>query len=505
MTARSRGLRGALMVCGTTSNAGKTTIVTGLCRVLARAGARVAPFKAQNMALNSVVTPSGHEIGRAQGIQAAAAGVEPEAAMNPVLLKPTGERTSQVVVLGRPWRVMGAAEYHDHKLALLPVVLEALADLRSRFDVVLCEGAGSPAEINLLEHDIVNMRIARESGMPAIVVGDIDLGGVFAALYGTVALLPDGYRSMVRGFVVNKLRGDPGLLLDGCDQLLGRTGVPTLGVLPWTEGLGIDSEDSLALRDGAAPSEPARCDELDVVVVQLPRLSNFTDFDPLACEPGVRVRFVSDVAAFGRPDLVILGGTKATVSDLAWLRARGLDDAIRRSDATVLGICGGYQMLGHSINDMIESGAGRVDGLRLLPVTTCFADDKVTERRTGTSLGHPVYGYRIHHGRVHAFGGDAFVELDDGADRCLDGVRTGALHGTTLHGLFEADDFRRAFLQQVATRRAKTFAPGDVSFAAAREARLERLADLLEAHLDIDAVIDLVASAQPADAFGVRP
>jgi adenosylcobyric acid synthase len=499
VTVVSRGLRGGLMVCGTTSNAGKTTVVTGLCRVLARAGVRVAPFKAQNMALNSVVTPSGHEIGRAQGVQAFAAGVEPEAGMNPILLKPTGERTSQVVVLGRAWRVMSAAEYHDQKLQLLPVVLEALADLRSRFDVVLCEGAGSPAEINLLDHDIVNMRIAYESGIPAIVVGDIDLGGVFAALYGTVALLPDSYRPMVRGFVINKLRGDPGLLLDGCDQLHERTGVPTLGVLPWIDELGIDSEDSLALRDGACASRPALGDELDVAVVQFPRLANFTDFDALACEPGVRVRFVTDVAAFGRPDLVILGGTKATLSDLEWLRAKGLDDAIRRSDATVLGICGGYQMLGLSIDDTVESQAGRMEGLRLLPVTTRFEPRKVTEQRAGTSLGHAVHGYSIHHGRVHALGGEPFVELDDS----VDGVRVGPVHGTTLHGLFEADGFRRAFLVQVAARSGKRFVPGDVSFAAARDARVDRLADLLERHLDIDAVVDLVTSAQPARVSGV--
>jgi adenosylcobyric acid synthase len=509
VTVVSRGLRGALMVCGTTSNAGKTTVVTGLCRVLARAGVRVAPFKAQNMALNSLVTHSGHEIGRAQGIQAFAAGVEPEAAMNPILLKPTAERTSQVVVLGRAWRVMSAAEYHDQKLQLLPVVLEALADLRSRFDVVLCEGAGSPAEINLLDHDIVNIRIAYEAGIPAIVVGDIDLGGVFAALYGTVALLPDSYRPLVRGFVINKLRGDPALLLDGCDQLHARTGVPSFGVLPWMDELGIDSEDSLALRDGASFSRPALGDELDVAVVQFPRLANFTDFDALACEPGVRVRFVADVAAFGRPDLVILGGTKATVSDLEWLRARGLDDAIRRSDATVLGICGGYQMLGLSIDDAVESGAGRVEGLGLLPVTTRFGAGKVTEQRAGTSLGHAVHGYRIHHGRVHALDGETFVELDANVDEArvdgvqVDGVRVGAVHGTTLHGLFEADGFRGAFLQQAAARRGKRFVPGDVSFAAERDARVDRLADLLECHLDIDAVIDLVASAQPARASGV--
>jgi adenosylcobyric acid synthase len=255
------------MVCGTTSDAGKTTVVAALCRSLARRGVSVAPFKAQNMALNAMVTSDGGEIGRAQWIQAVAAGVEPEVAMNPVLLKPTDERSSQVVVSGRPVGTMTAAEYHEHKPALLRTVLDALADLRSRFDVVLCEGAGSPAEINLLDHDIVNLRVAHEAGLAAIVVGDIDLGGVFAALYGTVALLPEHYRAIVHGFVINKLRGDPALLLDGCSILEARTGIPTLGVLPWLAGADLDAEDSVALRRPWAATPAAGGDELDVAVV----------------------------------------------------------------------------------------------------------------------------------------------------------------------------------------------------------------------------------------------
>jgi adenosylcobyric acid synthase len=488
----ANGLRGALMVCGTTSNAGKTTLVTGLARVLARRGVRVAPFKAQNMALNSVVTAAGDEIGRAQGVQAFAAGVEPEAAMNPILLKPTGERTSQVVVMGRPHAVMTATEYHAHKPELLPLVLDALADLRARFDVVLCEGAGSPAEINLLDHDIVNLRIAHDAGMPAIVVGDIDLGGVFASLYGTVALLPEQYRTLVRGFVINKLRGDPALLLDGCAQLRDRTGLPTFGVLPWIDGVGIDAEDSLALRDPVvAASGSPDTDVLDVAVVRFPRISNFTDLDPLAAEPAVTVRFVGDAAALGTPDLVVLPGTKATVADLAWFRDRGLADAVRRTDATVLGVCGGYQMLGETIHDDVESGAGAVAGLGLLPVSTTFAPEKVTRQVTGTALGHPVAGYRIHHGRVTPEGGDAFVEVDGQ----VDGVAAGPVHGTTVHGLLEADAFRAAFLGAVAARSGKRFAAGTTPFAAVREARVDRLADALEAHLDLEAVLALVAES----------
>jgi adenosylcobyric acid synthase len=495
--------RGALMVCGTTSNAGKTTLVTGLCRVLARRGVRVAPFKAQNMALNSTVTADGGEIGRAQGVQAVAAGVEPEVAMNPILLKPTGDRSSQVVVSGRPVGVMSAREYHDHKPQLLEHVLAALADLRGRFDVVLCEGAGSAAEINLLDHDIVNLRVAHDAGIPAVLVGDIDLGGVFAALYGTVALLPDDLRAHVRGFVVNRLRGDPALLLDGCAQLRDRTGIPTLGVVPWIDGLDLDAEDSVALRDRPQGVLPATGDDLDVAVIALPRISNFTDLDPLTVEPSVRLRLVSDAASFGDPDLVILPGTKSTVADLGWLRAQRLDVALARSGAVVLGLCGGYQMLGATIDDDVESGTGRSIGLGQLPVRTVFGRDKVVERCSGTSLGHPVVGYRIHHGRVHPEGGEPFVEVAGG----VDGVCLGSTYGTTVHGLFEDDEFRRAFLGIVAARAAKTFRPGATAFADARVARLDHIADTLETHLDLDALEALIGEGAlaPGSATGSVP
>jgi adenosylcobyric acid synthase len=485
--------RGALMVCGTTSNAGKTTVVTGLCRLLARRGVRVAPFKAQNMALNSTVTRDGGEIGRAQGIQAFAAGIEPDVAMNPILLKPTGERTSQVIVLGRPVGVMTAREYHDAKPQLLDQVLGALGDLRSRYDVVLCEGAGSPAEINLLDHDIVNLRIAHEAQIPAVLVGDIDLGGVFASLYGTVALLPDALRARVRGFVINRLRGDPALLLDGCAQLHDRTGIPTLGVLPWIPGLTLDAEDSLALRDHLQGLLPAETDALDVAVIALPRISNFTDVDPLTVEPGVRVRLVSDAASLGTPDLVIVPGTKTTVEDLGWLREQRLDVALRRTPAMVLGICAGYQMLGRSIDDEVESGVGRCEGLGHLPVRTVFDPEKVVEQVAGTSLGHEITGYRIHHGRVHPEGGNTFVEVAG----AIDGVSDGATYGTTVHGVFENDEFRRAFLDLVAERVGKEFVASPESFADARLARIDRIADTLETHLDVDALMTLIAEGAP--------
>jgi adenosylcobyric acid synthase len=497
-----RALRGGLMVCGTTSNAGKSTVVTALCRVLARRGVRVAPFKAQNMALNSVVTPAGHEIGRAQGLQAFAAGIEPEAAMNPILLKPTGERSSQVVVAGRPIGEMTAVEYHQRKPELLSLVLASLDDLRHRFDVVICEGAGSPTEINLLDHDIVNLRVAHDAQLPAVVVGDIDLGGVFAALYGTVALLPDHYRRLVRGFIVNKFRGDPALLLDGCAQLHARTGVPVLGVVPWIGGTAIDAEDSLALSELTSDARTTTGDALDVAVVALPRISNFTDVDPLRCESAVRLRLVSDGAMLGRPDLVIVPGTKSTVADLGWLRDRGINEALRHTSATVLGICGGYQMLGESIDDEIESRAGTVPGLGLLPVATSFQADKVTERCTGTALGRAISGYRIHHGRVDVRGGEPFVAVDGSVDGV---VSHASIYGTTVHGLFEADEFRRAFLALVATRSGKQFVPDEQSYASIREGRVDEVADVVEAHVDLDALTELIALGDPALGVEVRP
>jgi adenosylcobyric acid synthase len=464
------------MICGTTSDAGKSTLVTALCRQMARRGVRVAPFKAQNMALNSYVTPAGAEIGRAQGVQALAAGIEPDVAMNPILLKPTAERTSQVIVNGAPIGVMTAAEYHAAKPDLLPIALGALADLRSRFDVVVCEGAGSPAEINLLDHDVSNLRIAAEAGLPALVVGDIDRGGVFAALFGTVELLPARYRALVRGFVINKLRGDPALLFDGTAELERRTGVPTLGVLPMLpiEVTALDAEDSLALDGPRPPAGAPEADGLDVAVVRLPWISNVTDVDAFAVEPGVTVRLVRHPGELGRPDLVVLPGSKSTVADLAWLRAGGFPGAILASGADVLGICAGLQMLGEKIDDAVESSAGVVDGLGWLPVRTVFEPEKTVRRLAGA-------GYEIHHGRVV---GDA--------DRSDDG----RIRGTTVHGLFESDEVRRAYLRELAARRGKRFVPAQgVSFEAARQARFDALADAVEAHLDLAAIDRLIAES----------
>ena len=495
------------MVCGATSNAGKSTIAAGLCRHYARQGARVAPFKAQNMSNNSTVTPAGHEIARAQAWQATAAGAEAEVAMNPVLVKPMGDTCCQVVVMGRPLGTMTAAEYHRLKPELFGLVLGALADLRARFDVVILEGAGSPAEINLLDSDIVNLRLAHEADLPAVVVGDIDLGGVFAALFGTVALLPDEYRRRVRGFVINKFRGDPALLSGGTAGLETRAGVPTLGVVPWLEGAETDSEDSLALarplqllptgEDAVAgPLSAGRTpfpepgDLLDVAVVRLPHIANFTDVDPLRLEPGVRLRWVADARDVGRPDLLVIPGSKRTVDDLAWLRSRGLDRAVATIEGTVLGICAGYQMLGRTICDPggVESSHSSVEGLGLLDAVTTFGPDKVTRRRDGRLFGRRASGYQIHHGVVAAWG-RALVRLDDGtADGAIGTTPAGGtVWGTTLHGLLEADAARAAFLDRVATKVRKRVTRAG-SFAVAREQRIDRLADTLETHLDLTAL-----------------
>ncbi|HWE56307.1 MAG TPA: cobyric acid synthase [Acidimicrobiales bacterium] len=481
-----------LMVCGTGSDSGKSTVVTGLCRLLAREGWRVAPFKAQNMANNSAVTAGGHEIGRAQYAQAEAARAEPEVAMNPVLLKPTGPRSSQVVVMGRPWATLDAARYQDAKPDLWPVVVNALGDLRTRFDAVICEGAGSPAEINLLERDITNLRVAREAGFPAILVGDIDRGGVFAALFGTVALLPADLSSLIRGFVINKFRGDPSLLTPGFAQLEQRTGVATLGVLPWFDDAGLDAEDSMALERYGRTSDADRATLLDIAAIRFPRISNFTDLDALALEPGVCLRLVGRPGDLGRPDLIILPGTKSTVADLRWLRRTGLADAIASAAGRIpiLGICGGYQMLGRRIVDAVESADPAAEaGLGLLPTNTTFMVEKTVRRVGGRSLGHQVDGYEIHHGITRPVA--PWLELADGPEGAQ--VMDGGVRGTSVHGLFENDGFRRAYLGQVADRAGSSWTPGEMfSFRSAREDRYDRLADLMADHLDVPAILALL-------------
>jgi adenosylcobyric acid synthase len=479
-------LRGALLVAGTTSDAGKSVVTAGICRWLARRGVRVAPFKAQNMSLNSTVTADGAEIGRAQAMQAAAARIEPSAHMNPILLKPGGERRSQVVVLGHPLAEVDAMEYGAHRARLGSVALSSLRELRAAYDVVICEGAGSPAEINLRRDDIANMGLATAAGLPVIVVGDIDRGGVFAALYGTLGLLDRADQAFICGFVINKFRGAAELLAPGVERLTGLTGRPTLGVLPWRD-MWLDAEDSLAF-DGRRPARrpPMGARSLRIAVVRVPRISNFTDVDALACEPGVNLWFATSPGDLADADLVILPGSRATVADLSWLRERGFAEEIvarARAGMPILGVCGGFQMLAAEIRDDVESRQGLVPGLGLLPTRVEFGPEKILRRSAGRACGHPVEGYEIHHGVADIDGGEPF----------LDGCRRDAVWGTTWHGIMENDAFRRAFLTEVARVAGRDFtvAP-DVSFAAEREAQLDLLGDLVEHHLDTAALARLI-------------
>ncbi|MEO6605500.1 MAG: cobyric acid synthase [Aeromicrobium sp.] len=479
---------GALLVAGTTSDAGKSIVTTGLCRAFARRGVKVAPFKAQNMSNNSMVCADGSEIGRAQWIQALAAGAEPDSLMNPVLLKPGGDRRSHVVVRGRPAGEITSAEFIGGRRHLWEAAHSAYDELAARYDVVVCEGAGSPTEINLRADDYVNMGLAQHGNIPTVVVGDIDRGGVFAALFGTVALLSPEDQRLIAGFVINKFRGDESLLTPGLEQIEELTGRRVFGVLPWSADLWLDSEDALDVQ--SRRSEDAT---LRVAVIRLPRISNFTDLDPLGLEAGVDVVFAADPSALVDVDLIVLPGTRATVEDLAWLRAQGLDRAIVAHAAAgraVLGICGGFQMLGRSVADPdgVEGEPKVVDGLGLLDVSTTFTSEKILSRPTGSALGAPVSGYEIHHGRVERGVVGEF----------LDGGRTGSVFGTMWHGVLESDQFRRAFLAEVASLAGRSPGTSEVSFGAAREARLELLGDLVEQHLDVDALLELAISGAPS-------
>ena len=423
-------------------------VVAGLCKFLARRGISVAPFKAQNMSNNSAVTVEGGEIGRAQAVQARACGLAPSVRFNPVLLKPGSDRTSQLVVRGQVAGTMAAGDYFTRRTQLAEIVNDELRSLRSEFDVVICEGAGSPAEINLRATDLSNMGLARAADLPVVVVGDIDRGGLLAHLFGTVAVLSPEDQRLVSGFLVNKFRGDPGLLAPGLDQLRGLTGRPTYGVVPYLDELWMDTEDSLSVQAGrtlGAPVPALGRDGLRVGAIRLPRISNSTDVEALACEPGVEVHWITEPTELADVDVVVLPGSKATVSDLDWLRARGLADAVTAHAAAggpVLGVCGGFQMLCRSIDDPVESKAGTVDGLGLLAADIVFAQQKTLRHWES-----PLTGYEIHHGQV--VGGAE-------ADWLGVGIRRGQVYGTHWHGLLDNDELRRAWLAEVAEAAGRT-------------------------------------------------
>ncbi|MGO9929272.1 MAG: cobyric acid synthase [Mycobacterium sp.] len=492
-------MSGALLVAGTSSDAGKSTVVAGLCRMLARSGVRVAPFKAQNMSNNSVVTVEGGEIGRAQAIQAKAAGLEPSVRFNPILLKPGSDRTSQLVIRGQVADSVTAAGYVKHRDRLAGIVFDELSSLRDEFDAVICEGAGSPAETNLRATDLANMGLARAANLPVILVGDIDRGGLLAHLFGTVAVLNPDDQALIAGFVVNKFRGDLALLEPGLQQLLAMTGRPTYGVLPYVDELWLDAEDSLSVvahRVVGTPAPPRGDEWLRVAAIRLPRISNSTDVEALACEPGVLVRWITDPADLAETDLIVLPGSKATVADLSWLRDRGLADAIAdhaRAGKPVLGICGGLQMLCRRIEDTVESGIGEVAGLGLLDGDIAFGETKIL-RRWPQPQGGCLTGYEIHHGRLTRCAEEGWFAVDSEPQ----GIVRGAVFGTHWHGLLDNDDFRRAWLTRIADAAGRSgFVVADTNVAARRDAQLDLIADLLASHLDVEAVLGLLDGPPP--------
>ena len=479
-----------IMVQGTMSGAGKSLLVTALCRIFLQDGWRVAPFKSQNMALNSFITPDGLEMGRAQAAQAEAAGIECDVRMNPILLKPSSDMGSQLIVNGEVRGHYEARDYFRMKRSLIPDILAAYNSLAAENDILVIEGAGSPAEINLRADDIVNMGLAELVDAPVLLVGDIDRGGVFAQLYGTVALLQPEERKRLVGTVINKFRGDVSLLNSGLRQLEALTGVPVLGVIPYTRA-DIDDEDSLSPRLNRTHAKRP----IDVAVIRLPHISNFTDFSPLEEHPALGVRYVSDVSRLGRPDLILLPGTKSTIPDLLWLREAGLAEAIlclAADNTPILGVCGGYQMLGRFLKDPegVEQ-TGVFEGLGLLPCETVFSARKTRTRRTATVTAEPfsgaaVEGYEIHMGQTETNGARPFCRFADGS---ADGAVRGNIFGTYLHGLFDSGVLTVSLAEWLAQRKGISISacpPHDR--AAYRQRQYDLLADTVRQSLDLGAI-----------------
>ena len=484
----------AIMIQGTASNAGKSLLAAGLCRIFKQDGYRVAPFKSQNMALNSAITPDGLEMGRAQVVQAEAAGVAPDARMNPILLKPTSSVGSQVIVNGVPRGTMPAGEYFRYRKALIPEVMAAYQSLSAEYDVIVIEGAGSPAEINLRQDDIVNMGMAKRAKAPVLLCGDIDRGGVFASLYGTVKLLEPDEQALIRGLIINKFRGDVEILRPGLGQLEALTGKPVLGVVPMLD-VDVDDEDSLSARLGRRE----KAGLVDIAVVRLPRLSNFTDFNPLERMEEVSLRYVGSVKELGRPDLVILPGTKNTMDDVRWLRQSGLEAAILKhasAGGAVAGICGGYQMLGQNVSDPdgVEGG-GTLRGLGLLPAETVFQGEKTRTRVTGRFLapegifaelaGVPFEGYEIHMGRTESAAAPLAEFSTQTGERRADGLSAGNVWGCYVHGLFDKAEAAQALVNALLKAKGLDRAAASVDWQAYAQQQYDKLADGLRESLDM--------------------
>jgi adenosylcobyric acid synthase len=477
-----------LMIQGTTSDAGKSTLVTALCRVLYRRGVRVAPFKPQNMALNSAVTVDGGEIGRAQAVQARACGIEPHSDMNPILLKPNSDTGAQVIVHGRALANLDAQQYHAYKRIAREAVLCSHARLCERYDAIIAEGAGSPAEINLRDNDIANMGFAEAVDCPVLLIADIDRGGVFAHLVGTLELLSESERARVQGMVINRFRGDLSLLEPGLRWLKWRTRKPVLGVLPYLDGLHIEAEDAIATHNTASEGQL-----LQVIVPALPRISNHTDFDPLRLHPQVNVRYVGPGETIPSADLFVLPGSKSVRADLEWLRTKGWESALRRHlryGGKVIGVCGGFQMLGNEVHDPlgIEGPAGSSRGFALLDIETVLQPAKQLHNRTGQLYleNAAVTGYEIHAGVTSGPGlSRPVLRLSDRADGAMS--EDGLVLGTYLHGLFENSAARDALLRWAGLAR-----PTPLEYGQLREAMIDRLADAVEKHLDLRRIFELI-------------
>lgn len=489
-----------IMIQGTMSNAGKSLLVGGLCRIFHRDGLRVAPFKSQNMALNSYITSDGLEMGRAQVMQAEAAGIEPAADMNPLLLKPSSDMGSQVIVQGKVWGNLTAAQYYREKKRWVPVIMESYRRLADAYDVIVIEGAGSPAEINLREHDIVNMGLAQMVDAPVLLAGDIDRGGVFAQLAGTLLLLSKEEKKRVKGTIINKFRGDVQILRPGLSMLEERTGVPVCGVVPYMD-VDIDEEDSLTSRFAHRFPDGL----VDIAVIRLPHISNFTDFAPLESMPEAGVRYVRTPDELGSPDAVLLPGSKNTIEDLLWLRQSGLEARIVRyagQGGIVLGICGGYQMLGESLADPLNTESGKTErGMGLLPIHTVFSSRKHTVQTKGkiAGIGGPlarlagafVKGYEIHMGETTIRKPEeagCFVETGR-----PDGCWMGSVYGTYLHGFFDESRIAQGFLQALLAHSGKAgriARPMDRSDY--KELQYDRLADTVRRSLDMEMIYEIL-------------
>lgn len=495
----------AIMVQGTMSNAGKSLLAAGLCRIFKQDGYKVAPFKSQNMALNSFITEEGLEMGRAQVMQAEAAGIRPSVLMNPILLKPTNDVGSQVIVNGEVLATMSARDYFAYKKKLVPDIMKAYETLAKENDIIVIEGAGSPAEINLKEEDIVNMGMAKMANAPVLLVGDIDRGGVFAQLIGTVELLEEGERQMIKGLIINKFRGDKTILDPGVEMLEQKSNIPVVGVTPYLH-IQVEDEDSLTERF----DRKQEVDRIDIAVIRVPRISNFTDFNPLERIPGVSLRYVGNVSELKDPDMIILPGTKNTMEDLLWMRSNGLEAAVLKEAArgkVIFGICGGYQMLGETLSDPyhVEAG-GTIKGMGLLPMDTVFAENKTRTRVTGRFLqiegelaalsGAELEGYEIHMGETI---------LKEGAGHCVaiedrvsgmkkeDGVYCRNICGTYVHGVFDREEAAEAMIRVLGEKKGIDVSDmTGMDFAAFKETQYDILAAELRKHLDMKKIYEIL-------------